>query len=229
MKSIKENERKSCIESKTKEGSCETRLLNPRLGARPRRRVRTQENSQEKGKNNTLRSPASGSQASSQDSPESNPSDNAPTFDKGLEERSDMYNISSWETRGQAPVESYQSLSQECLSFQKFSNVPNTRRSPKRKYRQTQQTIAKVNSSCRYDLKTYQGRGQLENLNKKQTRKHQNELTDRLTGGDGMQLKQSTRRLPSTAGFVKTYASVAAVIPKTLEYLGISNLCDNRD
>ena len=35
-----------------------------------------------------------------------------------------------------------------------------------------------------------------------------------------MQLKQSTRRLSSTAGFVKTYASVAAVIPKSPEVFG---------
>ena len=131
-----------------------------------------------------------------------------------------MYNIRSWEAKAWAPEQRSQSLTPERLSFLKARDLPNYRRSPKRTYRQTQQTIAMVNSTCRYDPETYQGRSQLEKVNKRQKRNHQNELADQLTGGDGMQRKQSTRRLPSTAGLVKTYASVAAVIPKNPGALG---------
>ena len=176
MKSIKKNPRRSCIESKTKESSQETRLINPRLGTRSRRRVYTEDNSQEQEIKEFQRSPESGAQGRDRGSPESGHGGNAPTFDKGLEERSDMYNISSWGNKGWAPAYS-RSTNPEHLNLLRVPNIPKRRRSREGSYRQTKDTIATVNSTSRYDLATNQGRSQLEYYqSKRQKRKYEDEL-----------------------------------------------------
>ena len=208
MKSTKEYPRRSCIESKTKEDSCETRLLNPRLGRRPRRRVYTEDSSQKSRLCNTykdLRSPDSGSQVRHQGSSESGRSEQTPIFDKGLEERSGMYNICSWENEGWTPTNSSQSFIPERLSLPKARNI--VRSSPKRRCRRKQQTIATKKPTCRHHLEPHKGKGR----NKNPT----SELRGLQKGDAGMQMKQSTRRLSSSSDSVQTNASSATVIPNS--------------